>query len=63
MVNEKYLSPNAAARRLGVTVDYFYKLLWSGKVEAQKVNQRWRVPKVAVEQRLKAREEREALNG
>ena len=61
MSNERYLSPNAAARRLGVTVDYLYKLLWSGKVEAQKVNQRWRVPMGAIERRLKVREERAAL--
>jgi excisionase family DNA binding protein len=63
MPKDRYLSPNAAARRLGVGVDYLYKLLWAGKLQAQKVNERWRVPLVAIEQRLRERDEREALNG
>jgi excisionase family DNA binding protein len=63
MSNDRYLSPNAAARRLGVSLDYLYKLLWSGKMEAQKVNERWRVPLASIEERLRNRQEREALNG
>jgi len=63
MPKDNYLSPNAAARRLGVGVDYLYKLLWAGKLQAQKVNERWQVPLTAVEERLREREEREALNG
>jgi excisionase family DNA binding protein len=63
MSKDHYMSPNAAARRLGIGVDYLYKLLWAGKLGAQKVNERWRVPLTAIEERLREREEREALNG
>jgi excisionase family DNA binding protein len=60
MLEDKYLTPSSAARRLCVGLDYFYKLLWTGKLSATKVNGRWRIPQAAIEQRLK---EREARNG
>ena len=63
MPKDHYLSPSAAARRLGVGVDYLYKLLWAGKLQAQKVNERWHVPLEAIEERLRERDEHEALNG
>jgi len=63
MPKDQYLSPSAAARKLGVGVDYLYKLLWAGKLQAQKINERWRVPLAAIEERQRVREEREALNG
>jgi hypothetical protein len=44
-------------------VDYLYRLMWSGKLEAEKVNERWRVPLAAIEARLREREQRESLNG
>jgi len=47
-----------AARRLGVGLDYLYSLLWTGKLEARKLNKRWRVSTDAVEARLKDRTER-----
>jgi excisionase family DNA binding protein len=60
-VNEKrYLTPSAAARRLGVGLDYLYKQIWAAKLPATKVNGGWRIPVTAIEQRLKARE---ACNG
>ena len=63
MQKDHYLSPNAAARKLGIGVDYLYKLLWAGKLQGQKINERWHVPLVAIEERLKERAERGALNG
>jgi excisionase family DNA binding protein len=61
MAKDRCVSPNAAARRLGISVDYLYKLLWAGKLQGQKINERWRVPLAAIEDRLKQREERGAL--
>jgi len=60
MPEHKYLTPSAAARRLGVGLDYFYKLLWTGKLSATKVNGRWRIPLAGIEQRLNERESRNA---
>jgi excisionase family DNA binding protein len=61
MPKDRCVSPNAAARRLGISVDYLYKLLWAGKLKGQKINERWRVPVAAIEDRLKQRQERGAL--
>lgn len=58
MPEHKYLTPSMAARRLCIGLDYFYKLLWTGKLPATKVNGRWRIPLAAIEQRLKEREAR-----
>lgn len=60
MPQDKYLAPSAAARRLGLGLDYLYKQIWAGKLPARKVNGRWRIPLAAIEQRVK---EREARNG
>jgi excisionase family DNA binding protein len=60
MVEDTYVIPSAAARRLGLGLDYLYKQIWAGKIPAQKVNGRWLIPAVAVEQRLKEREARNA---
>jgi excisionase family DNA binding protein len=46
-----------AARRLGVGLDYLYSLLWTGKLEGQKIGKQWRIPRTAVEARLKQRGE------
>jgi excisionase family DNA binding protein len=51
------MSAIEAARRLGVGLDYLYSLLWTGKLEAHKVNKQWRVSIDAVEARLKLRGE------
>jgi excisionase family DNA binding protein len=56
----KDVSPAQAARRLGITLDAVYKLIYADKLTAKKVGTRWLVPLVAVEARLKAREERYA---
>jgi excisionase family DNA binding protein len=59
----KEVSPAHAARRLGVTLDAIYKLIYAGKLPAHKSGTRWFVPIVAVEARLKAKEERYATAG
>jgi excisionase family DNA binding protein len=51
------ISAIEAARRLGVGLDYLYSLLWTGKLEARKVNGRWRISIEALDQRLKRRSE------
>jgi excisionase family DNA binding protein len=50
-----HLSAVEAARRLGVGLDYVYSLLWTGKLEARKVNKKWQISIEAVESRMKAR--------
>ena len=56
---KKDLSPREAAQRLGVALSYLYSLIWTGRLEAEKVNTRWRIPSAAVEQRLRQREARD----
>lgn len=51
------ISAVEAARKLGVGLDYLYGLLWTGKLEAHKVDRQWRIPVSAVEARLKRRAE------
>jgi excisionase family DNA binding protein len=51
------ISALEAARRLGVGLDYLYSLLWTGKLEARKVNRKWLVSIDAGEARLKQRGE------
>lgn len=53
MPTEKECSAVEAARRLNVGLDYLYSLLWTGKLEGRKVNQRWRVLEASIEKRLK----------
>jgi len=49
------MSAREAARRLGVGLDYLYSLLWTGKLDARKVNGQWRISAGAVEARMKRR--------
>jgi hypothetical protein len=60
MPEDRYLTPIAAARRLGLGLDYLYKQIWTAKLPGRKVNGRWHIPLAAIEQR---RKEREARNG
>jgi excisionase family DNA binding protein len=46
-----------AARRLGCGLKRIYDLVWSGQLEAQKVNKQWRIPVKAIEERIKGREQ------
>lgn len=56
MSKEKEMSAIEAARRLAVGLDYVYSLIWTGKLDGRKVDQRWLVSEASVEKRLKARE-------
>lgn len=57
MKQAKEISAIEVARRLGVGLDYLYGLLWTGKLEARKINKQWRVSVESVEARLKMRGE------
>lgn len=57
MKTTKEISAIEAARRLGVGLDYLYSLLWTGKLDARKVDRQWCVSTAAVEARLNKRGE------
>lgn len=48
-----------ACRRLGITLDALYRLIYAAKLPARKVDGRWMIPAEAVEARLKARQARQ----
>ena len=52
---DNFMSPRQAAIRLGYELDYVYKLIWAGRLEAVKINGQWRIPMEAVNSRLQAR--------
>jgi excisionase family DNA binding protein len=56
----KELTVVAATRRLGITIDALYRLIYAGKLPARKAGRRWLISASAVEERLKAREERDS---
>ena len=58
----KELSVIEATRRLGVGIDATYKLLYSGKLPARKVDGRWLIRADAVEARLAKRRQSAAVN-
>jgi len=55
MTNKKTeVSAVEAARILGVGLDYLYGLIWTGKLEARKEGNRWRVSALSVDSRFRA---------
>ena len=56
MSKTKEISAREAAVRLGLRLDSLYALIWAGKLQAHKLDGRWRIPAAAVEERLRARE-------
>ena len=52
---QKELTVSQASRTLGITLDYVYRLIYSGKLVARKSEGRWLIPVADVESRLKAR--------
>jgi excisionase family DNA binding protein len=54
----KELTVIEATRRLGITIDAVYRLIYAGRLPARKSGRRWLVSGVAVEERLRARNER-----
>jgi len=56
MANDKnFLSVPAAARRLGCTLRWVYDMVYAGRLKAEKVAGRWRIPVAEIEARLKQR--------
>jgi excisionase family DNA binding protein len=55
----KELTASQSCRRLGITLDAVYRLLYAGKLPGRKVEGVWRIPAEAVEARMKAREGRD----
>jgi excisionase family DNA binding protein len=53
MKNDYEITAVEAARRLNVGLDYLYSLLWTGKLQGEKVNGRWTVSAQAIEERAK----------
>jgi excisionase family DNA binding protein len=51
-IRSRSLSPREAAVLLGYDLDYVYKLIWAGRLAAQKVDGAWQVSATAVEARL-----------
>lgn len=56
MPKEKEITPREAATRLRIRLDSVYALVWAGKLEAHKLDGRWRISAGAVDMRLKNRE-------
>jgi excisionase family DNA binding protein len=55
MRNQKFLTVPEAARRLNCTTKYIYDMCYSGRLGAEKVAGRWRIPLAKIEARLKQR--------
>jgi len=51
----KELTVIEASRKLGLTLDSLYRLIYAGRLPARKIDKRWRIPADAVEARLKRR--------
>ncbi len=57
----KTVSTSEAARRLGYTLQYIYSLLYTDKLPgAAKVDGKWKIPVLAIADRLKSRGARNA---
>ncbi len=51
------ITVSEAARRLGVSLNHLYSLVWANKLSARKVNRQWRISAEAVEARRIAKGE------
>lgn len=56
------ISATAAARQLGVGLDFVYVLLRSGKLRGRKVARQWRISAQCVEERRKQVEVRNGVH-
>jgi excisionase family DNA binding protein len=52
---EETLTVSEAARRLGISLDGVYRLLYAGKLGGTKADGKWQIPAAAVGQRLQDR--------
>ena len=55
MKNQKFLTVPEAARRLGCSLKFVYDLVYAGKLGAEKVEGRWRIPLAAIDARRRQR--------
>ncbi len=53
---KRELTAIEATRRLGITLDATYRLIYAGRLPARKVGKKWQIEAAAVESRVKARE-------
>jgi len=51
----EHLSVSEAARKLGISLDSIYRLLYSGKLVGTKTDGKWQIPTATVEDRLRKR--------
>jgi excisionase family DNA binding protein len=49
-----------ATRKLGITIDALYRLVYADKLPARKLGRRWMIEAAAVERRLKDRQDRQS---
>jgi excisionase family DNA binding protein len=49
----KELTATQACRRLGISLDYLYRLLYAQRLPARKVDKVWHIPVAAVEERAR----------
>ena len=57
MANKReFFSVPETARKLSWTLGYVYDLLYAGRLKAEKIGGRWRIPVAEVEALLKKRE-------
>jgi excisionase family DNA binding protein len=54
----KDLSAIESCRRLGITLDALYRLIYAGRLLARKEGRVWHIPAASVEARLKARQKK-----
>jgi excisionase family DNA binding protein len=57
------LSVAAAARRLNLTLDAVYRLIYAGRLPARKEQRRWLIPASAIDARIEAREVTRGTHG
>lgn len=53
MRRDQTVSAIEAARMLGIGLDYFYSLVWTGRIVGHKEGKRWRIPLSSVDARMK----------
>jgi excisionase family DNA binding protein len=59
----KELTIIETARKLGITLDALYRLIYAGRLPARKSGRRWMIPLDAVQARLRSKEKPYAAAG
>jgi excisionase family DNA binding protein len=59
----KEISAREAAVRLGLRLDSLYALIWAGKLQAHKLDGRWRISAAVIEGRMQAKESQRGTAG